>query len=425
MSADTDTRSQWRRRWTKWSGPRTHDVLIVVLCAANTVLQGLPDFQFGVPQGWLVFGLGGVATVAMWWRRRYPLLVCLLAMVLYIPSQVVLPLGFGLLTIAVQRRDRVLIAFTIATAVALMLPSPGAAPPPADIAVVVTGVVGALFWALWGAYVGARRDLVASLRERAVRAEDERERRAEQARLAERARIAREMHDVLAHKVSLIALQAGGLEVNPATGPAQVAQTAGQIRTTAREALEDLRGVLGVLRGDQSPASADRQEVLAPQPGLTDVPALVESSRDAGVRVDFVMGIDSGAVPENLGRTVYRVVQEAMTNVHKHARGAATGISISGDADIGIAVRVINQQPVAAGALLPGSGAGLIGLRERLALQGGTLTAGPTGRGGWLVEATLPGWRPGTSRGVDITPARGADATGAAATETTASGATT
>jgi signal transduction histidine kinase len=250
---------------------------------------------------------------------------------------------------------------------------------------------------LWGAYVGARRDLVASLRERAVRAEDERERRAEQARLAERARIAREMHDVLAHKVSLIALQAGGLEVNPTAGPERVAQTAGLIRATAREALEDLRGVLGVLRGDQSPAVAGRQVVLAPQPGLADIAALVGSSRAAGVRIEYSMRINSESVPDSLGRTVYRIVQEAMTNVHKHARGAATNISISGDAVNGVVVRVINRQPVSAGPLLPGAGSGLIGLRERLALQGGTLTAGPTDRGGWQVEADLPGWRPGDS----------------------------
>lgn len=395
MSADPGPPGTWRRRFDTWFGPRTHDVVIVLLCVANTVLQGLPVVGSGAPDGWLVFGLGALASIAMWWRRRYPLVVCLLAMVLYVPSQVLLPLGFSLLTIAVQRRDRVLIAFTIATAIALMLPSPTATTAPTAIAVVVTGVVGALFWALWGAYVGARRDLVASLRERAARAEDERERRAEQARLAERARIAREMHDVLAHKVSLIALQAGGLEVNPSAGPERVAHTAGQIRSTARAALEDLRGVLGVLRGDQSPADTTGPSVLAPQPGLADIAALVESSRAAGVRVEYSIKIADEGVPDGVGRTVYRVVQEAMTNVHKHARGAATDISISGDAVNGVVVRVINQQPVAAGTLLPGAGSGLIGLRERLALQGGTLTVGPTERGGWLVEADLPGWRAG------------------------------
>jgi signal transduction histidine kinase len=272
-----------------------------------------------------------------------------------------------------------------------MVPDLNSPSPTFDVATVVTGVVGALFWALWGAYVGARRDLVASLRERAVRAEEERERRAEQARLAERARIAREMHDVLAHKVSLIALQAGGLEVNPGVGAERVQQTAGQIRSTAREALEELRGVLGVLRADQPSAAPSDGSELVPQPGLGELAALVDSSRAAGVRITHA--VDVAELPQATGRAVYRVVQEALTNVHKHARGAATDVAVSA-VDGGVLVTVSNQRPVAAGSLLPGSGAGLIGLRERVALLGGTLTAGPTEDGGWRVRAWLPGAAP-------------------------------
>jgi signal transduction histidine kinase len=325
----------------------------------------------------------------MWWRRRFPLGVTAIAGVLYLVSQVLLPLGFGLLTIAIQRRDRVLVGASAVVALLLMVPDVNSPSSPTfDFGTVVTGVLGALFWALWGAYVGARRDLVASLRERAIRAEEERERRADQARLAERARIAREMHDVLAHKVSLIALQAGGLEVNPGIGAERVQQTAGQIRSAAREALEELRGVLGVLRADQpAPASSDGSE-LAPQPGLAELTALVESSRAAGVRISQTIEVTE--LPNAAGRAVYRVVQESLTNVHKHARGAATDVAVSA-VDGGVLVTVSNQRPVAAGSLLPGSGAGLIGLRERVALLGGTLTAGPTGDGGWRVQAWLPG----------------------------------
>jgi signal transduction histidine kinase len=247
-------------------------------------------------------------------------------------------------------------------------------------------------FALWGAYVGARRDLVASLRDRAVRAEAERELRAEQARLAERSRIAREMHDVLAHKVSLIALQAGALEVNPGLSAEQVEKSAGLIRSTAREALEELREVLGVLRADP-PATATGSAQLAPQPGLSDIPALVESSRSAGVQVTLSLPADQRleqlAISSSTGRTAYRVVQESLTNVHKHARGAATKVVVSGS-DTELRVQVSNLRPVAAGTLLPGSGAGLIGLRERVALHGGLLTAGPTDDGGWRVDARLP-----------------------------------
>jgi signal transduction histidine kinase len=365
-------------------------VVIIALCALNTLVGGYVVYRdVGIGRVALVIVPGAVATAAMWWRRRFPLGVTAIAGVLYLVSQVLLPLGFGLLTIAIQRRDRVLVGASAVVALLLMVPDVNSPSSPTfDFGTVVTGVLGALFWALWGAYVGARRDLVASLRERAIRAEEERERRADQARLAERARIAREMHDVLAHKVSLIALQAGGLEVNPGIGAERVQQTAGQIRSAAREALEELRGVLGVLRADQpAPASSDGSE-LAPQPGLAELTALVESSRAAGVRISQTIEVTE--LPNAAGRAVYRVVQESLTNVHKHARGAATDVAVSA-VDGGVLVTVSNQRPVAAGSLLPGSGAGLIGLRERVALLGGTLTAGPTGDGGWRVQAWLPG----------------------------------
>ena len=199
------------------------------------------------------------------------------------------------------------------------------------------------------------------------------------------------MHDVLAHKVSLIALQAGGLEVNPGIGAERVRQSAGQIRSTAREAMEELRAVLGVLRDETAiglPEGAD----LAPQPGLPELSALVDSSRAAGVRITLT--VDAAELPTATGRAVYRVVQEALTNVHKHARGAATEIVVTTAPDGGLLATVTNRRPVAAQSLLPGSGAGLIGLRERVALLGGTLTAGPTSDGGWQVRAWLPGTGP-------------------------------
>jgi signal transduction histidine kinase len=388
---DTATHTgRWGASWRKWSGPRARDVVIVVLCAINTAVQAVMTFQdSGLTQMWLVIVLGIVATVAMWWRRRYPLAVGGIATATYLISQVLLPVGFSLLTIAVRRRDRVLVAATVIVALCLMVPGPTSTQPFFDVATMVAGVVGALIWALWGAYVGARRDLVTSLRDRASRAEEERELRAEQARLAERARIAREMHDVLAHKVSLIALQAGGLEVNPGVGTEQVQQTAGLIRATAREALQDLRGVLGVLR--EQPVAATDGSDLAPQPGLSQVAALVSASRLAGVQVTLTNEVTD--LPNTLGRTIFRVVQESLTNVHKHARGAATEIVISpgvANGVPGVGVSVSNRRPVAAGSLLPGSGAGLIGLRERVELVGGTLRAGPTSDGGWRVDAWLP-----------------------------------
>ena len=202
---------------------------------------------------------------------------------------------------------------------------------------------------------------------------------------AERARIAREMHDVLAHRVSLIALQAGALEVNAGAASGTVERAAAEIRSTAHETLEDLRGVLGVLRGADA-------EPLAPQPDLADLSRLVEQSRVGGATVD--LRIDEAAaaphaVPEALGRTAYRIVQESLTNVRKHAGPAAVRVAVT-LREHRLAIEVINDRPRSPAPPLPGSGAGLIGLAERVQLAGGELTSGPTAAGGWRVHADLP-----------------------------------
>ena len=336
-----------------------------------------------------------LSVLPLLWRRRRPVVVTAVGC-LFAAGNLPLPALIGLTTMATRRRDRALAVMSVVVYVVLVLEvvlrHVGDLLPQAVVAAFVVGAFTA-----FGAYVGARRDLLASLRDRADRAENERELRADQARLGERSRIAQEMHDVLAHKVSLIALHAGGLEVAPAAGPERVEQTALVIRSTAREALEDLRDVLGVLRVDSSGDGAP----LAPQPKLSEVDRLVESSRAAGVQVDLRLvgdvfaGTAGGwAVPDQLGRTAYRVVQEALTNVHKHARGAATTVCLEGTPGTALQVTVSNIEPVAAGTLLPGAGAGLVGLRERVELAGGTLISGPQPDGGWAVLARLPWPRP-------------------------------
>lgn len=177
--------------------------------------------------------------------------------------------------------------------------------------------------------------------------------------------------------------------MNPAVGPEKVESSAGLIRETARQAMEDLREVLGVLRTDLSQDGAD----LAPVPRAADLARLVEASRAAGVQVSSELTLPDD-VPALVGRTVYRVVQEALTNVHKHARGVSTEVLVNGAPGTGVTVRVTNVRPVAADSLLPGSGAGLVGLRERVTLAGGRLDAGPTQDGGWRVEVWLP-WSDG------------------------------
>jgi signal transduction histidine kinase len=378
---------QWLRRWYAWfvqRAPRIRDLMYIGFSLLTIVAQAVSGTRGGwQARDWFVLGAGIVASLALWWRRRFPVSVTVVGILALVAGQIFVPMGLALLTLAVRRRDLVLAVLSFAAYVAYVATSWTSNSDP--YVLIFTGPFLIGTWVAVGAYLGARRDLMVSLRDRAERAEAERELRADQARLGERARIAQEMHDVLAHKVSLIALHAGGLEVNPAVGPEKVESSAGLIRETARQAMEDLREVLGVLRTDLSAAGAD----LAPVPRAVDLARLVEASRAAGVNVssDLVLPDD---VPASVGRTVYRIVQEALTNVHKHARGVSTEVLVKGAPGTGVTVRVTNVRPVAADSLLPGAGAGLVGLRERVSLSGGSISAGPTAEGGWRVEAWLP-----------------------------------
>jgi signal transduction histidine kinase len=243
-----------------------------------------------------------------------------------------------------------------------------------------------------GMYAGARRGLVASLREQVRQAEAAQQLMVGQARRAERAAIAVEMHDVLAHRVSLVALQAGALEVRPDLPPEEVAKTAGLIRSTARQAMTELRDIIGVLHdGERTEAP------LAPQPTLRDIGPLVDGYRKAGLKVGLDMTVDEpDAVPGPLGRDAYRIVREALANVSKHAGTTAAVVSLSGCAGKGLLLEVRNRLPVSGvpagqpASALPGSGLGLVSLAERVALAGGTLAHGPDGGGDFVLTAAFP-----------------------------------
>jgi len=198
----------------------------------------------------------------------------------------------------------------------------------------------------------------------------------------ERARLAREMHDVVSHWVSLIAVQAGALRVT--TRDDTTRECASTIRELSVRTLEELRHMVGVLRVAGGPAVE-----LVPQPGLADITALVQgSSQDANVDLD---GAVAGGWPDAVERAAYRTVQEALTNITKHAPGAPVTVHVA-PWEQGLRVSVRNGPPPGQPTTgLPGGGHGLIGLRERAELLGGTLRAGPTSDGGYLVEATLPG----------------------------------
>jgi signal transduction histidine kinase len=236
---------------------------------------------------------------------------------------------------------------------------------------------------LLGLWIRSRRALVEHLRDRAERLERERHLEAAQATAQERARIARELHDVVAHRVGLMVLHAGALEVSLADPGA--AEQAGLVRQTGREALQELRQILGVLREGEDGAPLD------PQPTLADLDTLVQQSRDAGMEVSVAVAGERHRLPATVERTAYRLVQEALTNVHKHAANAATEVEVRYRREW-LEVTVRNDRPDGprAGLALAGGGHGLLGLRERVTLLGGTFQAGPRLDGGFEVGASIP-----------------------------------
>lgn len=238
----------------------------------------------------------------------------------------------------------------------------------------------------WGAQSQARRALIASLRERAQRAEAEQGRRVAEARALERTRIAREMHDVLAHRLSLIATYAGALEYRPDAPPGQLSRAAAVIRTGVHDALCELREVIAVLRED-GPAGSDPGR---PQPVLADIPGLAAEARSAGNPVELRDGTgDPGSLPAATGRTAYRIVQEALTNARKHAPGQPVRVTLSGGPRAGLTISVRNPVPPAPGPAVPGTGTGLVGLTERVRLLGGLLDHQLAG-GEFRLQARLP-----------------------------------
>ena len=233
-----------------------------------------------------------------------------------------------------------------------------------------------------------RRSRRQAQRERARRVEAQEQLRTEQIRYAERTRIAREMHDVLAHRISLLSLHAGVLEFRPDAPPDEVARAAGVIRACAHQALEDLRTVIGVLRDESDGAGPE-----PPQPTLAALPGLLEESRAAGMRVRADVGLpDLAAVPDVIGRHALRIVQEALTNARKHATDAPVELRLDGAPGRGLTIEVRNPVPALATAepKIPGTGAGLLGLAERAALSGGRLEHGPDEQGQFRLHAWLP-----------------------------------
>ncbi|GGP53757.1 sensor histidine kinase [Saccharothrix coeruleofusca] len=333
-------------------------------------LASVPDYVQAT-----AVGLLAAVAIRMTPQRRWPLLV-VTAVDAVVRSPGLLVAVTSYVAATTYRRPLHLVLYAVTASLPAVLPRPGT-----DIA----SSLGSAPLFVWlplviGLWAAARGQVVDGLRERAERLEREQAARAEQARAHERARIARDMHDVVAHRVSLMVLRAGALEINATDD--RTAAEAELIRTTGKQALTQLRAVLGIL------GEADG-EAARPQPTLADLDWLLDQSRSVGVVVERHDSGTARGLPAVVEHTAYRIVQEALTNVHKHASTATARVVVRYSPSA-LEITVGNTAPSDPGPAMSGSGLGLIGLRERVEVLGGTFVARPEPDGGFLVSATLP-----------------------------------
>ncbi|MFF9349536.1 sensor histidine kinase [Streptomyces sp. NPDC014734] len=412
-----------------WWGRRRSvalDVGLALLSAMECALEGVEfaaDTGLPVPVG-VVFGLlaGSVLVV----RRRWPIVVVLVA-IATAPAEMGFLMGLvGLYTLAASEVPRRITAVLtgmsfagtfIVTYVQLrhsVSAQAGFGPDHWYVPLL------SLFMSLgltappvlFGLYIGARRRLMESLRERADSLErelsllaDRAEERAEWARTEERTRIAREMHDVVAHRVSLMVVHAAALQAVAPKDPAKAVRNAALVGDMGRQALTELREMLGVLRAGESVVPRSAQVPLASVgraaaaaaavaedgPRLSEVETLVGESRAAGMTVELSVDGEVRPYAPEVEQTAYRVVQEALTNVHKHAAGAKTWVRLAHrGAEVAMQVENGPSDEATADAGLPSGGNGLVGMRERVQGLGGVFVSGPTDAGGFRVSAVLP-----------------------------------
>jgi len=378
--ADRLTPAQWQAL----------DAVAAVLVALWVVfdLRLRHGFRFELPQAW--FGvLGAAVTLPVAVRRRWPIPV--LAVVATAVATLTalgrarldmdITLGMAIYTVAVTCRRPVAVAALVGTETVLtggLIAASAGAHGPVDT---VHSLLAA--GALWfvGDSVRERRRYLAACREQ------EAERQADHGRLAvreERVRIARELHDVVAHTLSVVTFQAGVGRKIGATRPAEALLALQAVEVTGRSALEELRRILGLLRDDGEAPS------LVPAPGVGDLEDLAGTVRAAGIPVSLAVTGEVAALPPAASLTAYRIVQEALTNVVKHAPGARATVRVQAGRD-GVLITVDNDRGTGGPAGPPGGARhGLVGMNERAAAFGGSLDAGPVAGGGFQVTAFLP-----------------------------------
>lgn len=388
-----------------------------VICVAWLALGLMPPDQMGDLGLWrsnawylvVDLALGAFAFWLMRFRRRRPVLVGVATALCCLASfSAAGPATVCLASVATRRRWSELAIVTgvvVAVSLTTSLVSPFAAltATPPGWGGIVLSLLSVIAVVLVGLYVGARRDLLASLRDRAETAEREQALRVQQARTTERTRIAREMHDVMAHRVSLVSMHAGALAFRDDLTPDETRAAAAVIQQNAHQALVELRSVLGALRAEGSTTAP-------PQPTLAGLADLFADAHAAGQRIESECSVEVAGLPERVSRDAYRVVQEGLTNARKHAPGALVRVQLrlaeageepapdpgEGESDSPaveyegwLVVRLSNPRPVEqVGG--PGARLGLIGLRERVELAGGRLQHCADASGHFRLEAWLP-----------------------------------
>lgn len=389
----------WWRRLVSWlkAHPTAGDGLLAVGFAALGVAM-----QWGAPTsaaasdyrdpGVASSALLVLSTLPVAWRRRAPMSVLVLTAVGAVTYEALgYPSGVGpfgvllaLYTVAAHcdRARTAMAALIAAVSVSVVFAT---ARWDVTLGSIITNTLVFGSALLIGDNLKTRRAYVASLRERAERAEQNREEDARRAVAVERARIARELHDVVAHSMSVMIVQAGAARRVLPGDPTRAGTAMSEIEATGRQAMTEMRRLLGVLRDEQ-----DAPPALSPQPSMRNLAALADQFRDAGLPVQLDVVGEERELPPGVDLSAYRIVQEALTNALKHA-GPASAVVTVRYADDGVDVEVCDDGRGAAGVpVAAGKGHGLVGMRERVDLFGGELRAGPQAGGGFAVRARLP-----------------------------------
>jgi signal transduction histidine kinase len=385
-----DIRSELKRASSSWLQERLWlvDVVVVLVVFAYNLLV-LPVY---VPDG-LWPGTGVAVSVGLCapyvLRQGYPLIVF---GIILLTAWLQLVLGVGILP------ANFMLAFALYN-VAVRFRWPISAPAAAALALwvllaVVPQMDGNLSWPFlvvfvawtWGTTVRIRRDYVDGLKERARQLEQEKESQARIVAAEERARIAREIHDIVSHSLSVVVVMAEGASLKARTEPERAEQAMLAVRDTGRNALAEMRRMLDVLRSGE-PGSH------APQPGIVQLGPLIEESKASGLPAEMTVQGDPVEVPVGVDLVVYRVVQEALTNARRHAGPLLSKVAVRLRYESDSLEVQITDDGTGLGAIPnsePGGGRGLVGMRERIAAYGGELRVGPRPGGGFEVVATLP-----------------------------------